>query len=72
MKSTMQQTPLLISTLMRYGTTVHADQEIVTWTGDGARRMSYSEVGTRAAQPEVRKQVMPAHRSPRCSHPNPR
>ncbi len=50
MKSTMQQTPLLISTLMRYGTTVHADQEVVTWTGDGARRMSYSEVGTRAAQ----------------------
>jgi fatty-acyl-CoA synthase len=50
MKSTMQQTPLLISRLMRYGTTIHADQEVVTWTGDGARRMRYSEVGTRCAQ----------------------
>jgi len=50
MKSTMQQTPLLISQLMRYGTTVHADQEVVTWTGDGARRMTYGEVGTRCAQ----------------------
>jgi len=50
MKSTMQQTPLLISQLMRYGTTIHADQEVVTWTGDGARRMTYGEVGTRCAQ----------------------
>ncbi len=50
MKSTMQQTPLLISQLLRYGTTVHADQEVVTWTADGPRRMSYGEVGTRAAQ----------------------
>jgi len=50
MKSTMQQTPLLISQLMRYGTTIHADQEVVTWTGDGARRMKYAEVGTRSAQ----------------------
>ncbi|MDQ6716641.1 MAG: long-chain fatty acid--CoA ligase [Actinomycetota bacterium] len=50
MKSTMQQTPLLISQLLRYGTTVHANQEVVTWTADGPRRMSYGEVGTRAAQ----------------------
>jgi len=50
MKSTMQTTPLLISHLLRYGTTVHADQEVVTWTADGPRRMSYAEVGTRAAQ----------------------
>ena len=36
MKSTMQTTPLLISQLLRYGTTLHADQEVVTWTADGA------------------------------------
>ena len=46
----MQTTPLLISHLLRYGTTVHADQEVVTWTADGPRRTSYAEVGTRAAQ----------------------
>ncbi len=50
MKSTMQPTPLLISHLLRYGTTIHADQEVVTWTADGPRRMSYAEVGTRSAQ----------------------
>ena len=50
MKSTMQPTPLLISQLLRYGTTIHADQEVVTWTADGPRRMSYAEVGTRSAQ----------------------
>jgi fatty-acyl-CoA synthase len=28
--------PLLISQLRRYGTTLHADQEVVTWTGDAS------------------------------------
>ncbi|GAA1897717.1 long-chain fatty acid--CoA ligase [Lapillicoccus jejuensis] len=50
MKSTMQSTPLLISQLLRYGTTVHADQEVITWTPEGGRRMSYGEVGRKAAQ----------------------
>jgi fatty-acyl-CoA synthase len=50
MKSTMQTTPLLISQILRYGTTMHAGQEVVTWTADGARRMSYAEVGRRSAQ----------------------
>ncbi len=50
MKSTMQTTPLLISTLLRYGTTVHARSEVVTWTGEGSRRMTYAEVGDQAAQ----------------------
>ncbi|HET8594539.1 MAG TPA: long-chain fatty acid--CoA ligase [Intrasporangium sp.] len=50
MKSTMQSPPLLISTLLRYGTTVHGDSEVVTWTGDGARRMTYRELGHQAAQ----------------------
>ncbi len=50
MKSTMQTTPLLISQILRYGTTVHADQEVVTWTPEGGRTTSYAEVGTKAAQ----------------------
>ncbi len=50
MKSTMQTTPLLISTLLRFGTTAHARSEVVTWTGDEPRRMTYAEVGEQAAQ----------------------
>ncbi len=50
MKSTMQETPLLISRLLTVGTTLHADQEVVTWTADGARRTSYRDVGIQAAQ----------------------
>jgi fatty-acyl-CoA synthase len=50
MKSTMQDTPLLISRILLAGTRLHADQEVVTWTADGARRTSYAEVGTQAAQ----------------------
>ncbi len=50
MRSTMQETPLSIATLVRYGTTVHGSSEVVTWTGDGARTATYAEVGRRAAQ----------------------
>jgi fatty-acyl-CoA synthase len=50
MKSTMQDSPLLISRILASGTRLHADQEVVTWTADGARRTSYAEVGTKAAQ----------------------
>ena len=50
MRSTMQETPLSIATLVRYGTTVHGSSEVVTWTGDGARSATYAEVGRRAAR----------------------
>ncbi len=50
MKSTMQESPLLISRILLSGTQLHADQEVVTWTADGPRRTSYAEVGTQAAQ----------------------
>ena len=50
MKSTMQATPLLISSLLRHGTTIHGDSEVVTWTAEGPRRMSYRQVGQQAAQ----------------------
>ena len=37
MKSTMQDVPLTIGSLMKHGTTVHADAEVVTATADGTR-----------------------------------
>jgi fatty-acyl-CoA synthase len=50
MRSTMQDTPLSLAALARYGTTVHARSEVITSTGDGVRRATYAEVGDRAAQ----------------------
>ncbi|MGH4007442.1 MAG: AMP-binding protein, partial [Pseudonocardiaceae bacterium] len=50
MNSTMMDFPLTVGMIMRHGTTVHGDSEVVTWTGDGARHASYAEVGRRAAQ----------------------
>jgi fatty-acyl-CoA synthase len=50
MRSTMQETPLSIATLVRYGTTVHGSSEVLTWTGDGVRSATYAQVGRRAAQ----------------------
>jgi len=50
MRSTMQETPLSIATLVRYGTTVHGSSQVVTWTSEGARSATYAEVGRRAAR----------------------
>ena len=50
MDSTMQSPPLLISQILRFGSTIHATQEVVTCTEDGTRRMTYAEVGRRSAQ----------------------
>lgn len=50
MKSTMQTPPLLISSLLTYGTTVHADATVTTWTPDGGRTITYGEMGRQAAQ----------------------
>ncbi|MGH3423661.1 MAG: fatty acid--CoA ligase [Nocardioidaceae bacterium] len=50
MRSTMQDYPLSIGQILRHGTTVHADSEVVTATADGTRTTSYAEVGRRAAR----------------------
>ena len=50
MRSTMQDVPLTIGALMRHGTTVHRDSEVVTATPDGTRSMSYGELGERVAR----------------------
>ncbi len=50
MQSTMQDFPLTIGGILKHGTTVHKDSEVVTATADGTRRQSYAELGRRAAQ----------------------
>lgn len=50
MKSTMQETPLLISTLLEFGTTAHAESKVITWTESGPRTTTYGEVGQMCAQ----------------------
>src|SRR2546429_1543427 len=52
MRSTMMATPLQVSRLREYGSTVHGRAEVITWTGgeSGPRRTSFAEVGRRAAQ----------------------
>lgn len=49
MLSTMQDAPLSIAHLLRHGSTVHGDSEVVTWTDSGPRRVSYAQVGKRCA-----------------------
>ena len=51
MRSTMMDFPLTITTIMRYGTTVFGDKEVVTCAGEDApRRRSYADVGERSAR----------------------
>src|SRR5205823_1426060 len=50
MRSTMMDLPLQISRLLEHGSTVHGRSEVVTWTGDGARRTSFAELGRQAAR----------------------
>jgi fatty-acyl-CoA synthase len=50
MRSTMQDFPLTIGGILRHGTTVHPDAEVVTATPDGVRTMSYADLGRRVAQ----------------------
>jgi fatty-acyl-CoA synthase len=46
----MQDYPLTIGSLMRHGTQVHPDSEVVTATADGSRSISYGELGGRVAR----------------------
>jgi fatty-acyl-CoA synthase len=49
-RSTMMDVPLTIASIMRYGTSVFGDREVVTGTGEGTRRRTYAEAGRRAAR----------------------
>jgi len=46
----MMDVPLTVGMIMRHGTTVHGDGEVLTWTGEGTRRASYAQVGRHAAR----------------------
>ncbi|HYB47768.1 MAG TPA: long-chain fatty acid--CoA ligase [Streptosporangiaceae bacterium] len=50
MRSTMMDIPLTITSIMRYGTSIFGDREVVTCTEDGSRRRTYAEAGRRAAR----------------------
>ncbi len=50
MRSTMMNMPLTIASIMRYGTSIFGDREVVTCTEDGTRRRTYAEAGRRAAR----------------------
>lgn len=50
MRSTMQNEQLNISTILEFGTTVHKDAVVTTWTDSGPRSLTFAELGARAAQ----------------------
>ena len=50
MLSTMQDEPLSLATLLRYASTIQADAQVATWTGDGVRTMTYGELGKQAGR----------------------
>jgi fatty-acyl-CoA synthase len=50
MLSTMQDGQLSLATLLRHGTTVHSQSEVITWTGSESRRETYGELGVHAAK----------------------
>jgi fatty-acyl-CoA synthase len=50
MLSTMQESPLSISRILRHGTGPHGSAQAITWTGDEPRRLSYAQLGNRAAR----------------------
>ncbi|GAB3717762.1 long-chain fatty acid--CoA ligase [Amycolatopsis oliviviridis] len=50
MLSTMQDGQLSLGRLLRHGTKVHSENEVITWTGSEARRETYGELGKHAAK----------------------
>jgi fatty-acyl-CoA synthase len=48
--STMQDFPLTIGAIMRHGADIYGGSECVTWTGDGVRRATFTEITDNAAR----------------------
>ncbi len=46
----MSDFPLTIGSILEHGITVHGASEVATWTGDGLKRASFREVGSRVRQ----------------------
>jgi len=49
-RSTMMDIPLTVASIMRYGTSIFGDREVVTCTEASTRRRTYAEAGRRAAR----------------------
>jgi fatty-acyl-CoA synthase len=49
-RSTMQEFPLTITSIMRHGSSVYGRSQCLTWTGDGARRADFKTVAANAAR----------------------
>ena len=50
MKSTMQETPLLVSSILQYGAYAYGDSKVFTYHGDSISECSFSEISERSAQ----------------------
>ncbi|GAA3787627.1 long-chain fatty acid--CoA ligase [Sphaerisporangium flaviroseum] len=50
MRSTMPDYPLTITSIMRHGTSLFGDHEVVTYTGDGYHRLPYKDLAREAAR----------------------
>ena len=50
MRSTMQEFPLTIGAILRHGTEVNGDGEVITATGDSLRSETYADLRRRAAR----------------------
>ncbi|MGH3877502.1 MAG: long-chain fatty acid--CoA ligase [Actinophytocola sp.] len=50
MLGTMQDGQLSIANLLRHGSRVHANAEVVTWTGEGSRRATFADVARETAR----------------------
>lgn len=50
MDSTIQDFPLTMTSILRYGATIHADRVVSTATDDGFRQCTFRELGLRAAR----------------------
>ena len=50
MRSTMMDIPLTVASIMRYGTSIFGDREVVTCTEASTRRLTYAKSGRRAAR----------------------
>jgi fatty-acyl-CoA synthase len=49
-RSTMQQVPLSVASIVGYGTTVYSGSEVISYDGSEITRSTFGEVGQRAAQ----------------------
>ncbi len=50
MKSTMQDQPLLVSSILKYGAYAYGDSEVFTYHGDVISKHSFTEIAERSAQ----------------------